>query len=79
MNYVDLSPHYAGVFFSVGNTFGNLSGIFAPMVAGIILGDADTAGRKEWQYVFYLTALIYGVTLVLWFMFSKAKPQQALN
>jgi hypothetical protein len=32
-----MSPHYAGLFFSIGNTVGNISGVIAPIVAGQIL------------------------------------------
>ena len=40
-NYLDVSPHYAGHLFSVGNLIANVSGIIAPLVAGFILGDSE--------------------------------------
>eukprot|EP01060_Flectonema_neradi_P014867 TRINITY_DN21544_c0_g1_i1.p1 TRINITY_DN21544_c0_g1~~TRINITY_DN21544_c0_g1_i1.p1 ORF type:complete len:499 (+),score=62.65 TRINITY_DN21544_c0_g1_i1:55-1551(+) len=38
-SYVDVSPHYAGHLFSVGNVVANVAGILAPIVTGYILGD----------------------------------------
>eukprot|EP00659_Diplonema_papillatum_P015355 gene15355-23477_t len=39
-NYVDVSPHYAGQLYSVGNVIANLAGIISPIIAGYILGDS---------------------------------------
>eukprot|EP00658_Telonema_sp_P-2_P002738 TRINITY_DN11019_c0_g1_i2.p2 TRINITY_DN11019_c0_g1~~TRINITY_DN11019_c0_g1_i2.p2 ORF type:complete len:127 (-),score=21.44 TRINITY_DN11019_c0_g1_i2:150-530(-) len=82
MVYLDLSPHYSGEFFSVGNTIGNLAGIIAPLVAGQILdskGVDGNSGRSQWRQVFYLSAAVYAVALVMWILWSKAKPYQPLN
>eukprot|EP01061_Rhynchopus_euleeides_P001435 TRINITY_DN11013_c0_g2_i3.p1 TRINITY_DN11013_c0_g2~~TRINITY_DN11013_c0_g2_i3.p1 ORF type:complete len:531 (+),score=183.03 TRINITY_DN11013_c0_g2_i3:48-1595(+) len=40
-NYIDVSPHYAGHLFSVGNLIANVSGIIAPILAGLLLGNDD--------------------------------------
>ena len=44
VNYLDLSPHYVGIFFSIGNTIGNISGVIAPIVAGQILQAGKSSG-----------------------------------
>ena len=76
-SYLDLSPHYAGVFFSVGNTFANIAGILAPIVAGELLG--DNPGIQEWRHVFYVSASIYVAAIVLWVIGMKGKPLPELN
>ena len=40
-NYLDVSPHYAGQLFSIGNTIANITGIVTPIITGNILGDKD--------------------------------------
>ena len=42
-NYLDVSPHYAGHLFSVGNLIANFAGIIAPLLAGEILGNTKSA------------------------------------
>ena len=88
-NYIDLCPHHVGVFFSIGNTFANVAGILAPIVAGRILGNAcsDSTGacaasskREAWQHVFFVTAGVYAISASVWISpLMKGKPLQVLN
>jgi MFS family permease len=85
-NYLDLSPHYAGIFFSVGNTFANIAGILAPIVAGQLLGDDPDSGtnktqdrRVEWQHVFYVSTGVYAAAIAVWVVLAKGKPLPELN
>jgi hypothetical protein len=41
--------HYSGVFDSIGNTFAALSGTFAPVVTGVILGNQSVSIAEDWQ------------------------------
>ena len=43
VNYVDISPHYVGILYAIGNTISNVAGIAAPIVAGRLLGDLRAA------------------------------------
>ena len=81
-NYVELCPHWAGALFSVGNTLGNFAGLFAPLVEGRILGikEENKQSRKEdWQWVFYISAAILMVSLVIYALGAQGKPQRSLN
>lgn len=73
VNYIDISPHYAGQIFSVGNTVASISGIIAPIVTGFVLGDKDTAGRERWRVVFAISAGFYVVASVVWIAFMSGK------
>ena len=100
-SYVDVSPHYAGHLFSVGNVVANVAGILAPIVTGYILGDrlhdptptvtvtplmADSSSSdsgyvpaSHWRNVFYVTSSIYVLSGIVYVLFMKGKPVQALN
>ena len=68
------------MLYPVGNTIANISGILAPIVAGLVLGDdTSKAGKAEWQRVFFITGGMYAGALVLWAAFMRGKPVQALN
>jgi hypothetical protein len=73
------------MFFSLGNTIANLSGVVAPIVAGAVLGDSGgegttkQAGHDAWNKLFALNAVIYGAAMVATVLFMKGKPLQELN
>ena len=81
VNYVDLSPHYPGVFFSIGNTIANVAGMLAPIVVGHILVSGQSHHRRvdEWQEVFYISTAVLAGALVAWVALCQGKPQSALN
>ena len=79
VNFLDISPHYAGELFSVSNTFASLMGIAAPVLTGHVLGDKDTAGRERWRVVFVIAAGFYVVASAVWIAFMRGKPVAALN
>lgn len=62
-------PRSAGTWIGIQNAIGNLSGIFGPIVTGIIV---DGAGYSS---AFYLTAAIAGVG-ALWWAFGVPPIQQ---
>ena len=84
---LDLSPHYVGYFYSIGNSIANISGVLGPIVAGHILGEGNddrshrqhAASSAAWRRLFYITAAVYFAAMVIWVAFSKGKPLQALN
>ena len=90
VNYLDLSPHYVGIFFSIGNTIANISGVVAPIVAGMVLsgssgGSGGESGHEkhsrdqEWQHLFYITVAVYAASMAFYVVFAKGKPLQELN
>eukprot|EP01062_Namystynia_karyoxenos_P015700 TRINITY_DN15715_c0_g1_i1.p1 TRINITY_DN15715_c0_g1~~TRINITY_DN15715_c0_g1_i1.p1 ORF type:complete len:555 (+),score=155.36 TRINITY_DN15715_c0_g1_i1:82-1665(+) len=92
-NFIDISPHYAGQMYSISNTFGNVAGIIAPIIAGDLLGDAHAVllapgddaltpaapPASHWRQVFFVTAAIYAVAGLFWVFFMRAQPVPALN
>ena len=81
VNYVDLSPHYPGVFFSIGNTISNIAGMVSPLVAGRILTSGESHARRveEWQEVFYISTAVLLGALMLWAGLCRGKAQASLN
>ena len=64
-SHFDISPKYAGVVFSIGNTAGNLPGFTASLITGFVLEYS-----KSWDIVFAICGLHYvfgAVVWVLWF------------
>ena len=85
-----LSLSLQGLFFSIGNTIGNISGVIAPIVAGQILqagkssggggcGGSSNHSREAWQEIFYIAAALYGASAIIFFLFMPGKPVQKLN
>ncbi|GAB0100073.1 MFS domain-containing protein [Sergentomyia squamirostris] len=50
-NPLDFAPDYSSVVMGISNTFGSISGIVAPLMAGYIV---KTGSQGEWQIVFYI-------------------------
>jgi len=80
VNYVDLSPHYPGLFFAIGNTIANVAGLLAPIVVGNILGPGNVTHREhQWNQVFYISSAVLIGALVVFGALAKGKPQSSLN
>ena len=79
VNYVDVSPHYAGQLFSIGNTIANITGIVTPIITGNILGDKSQASVGRWRVVFFISAAFYVFATLVWVIFMRGKPVAALN
>ncbi|KAL7303619.1 hypothetical protein TKK_0003766 [Trichogramma kaykai] len=74
INHIDLSPNFAGTMMSLSNGFGNLTGLFAPIICGIITNN-DEHNPAKWHLVFYITAAIYFVANLIFMIFGKASIQ----
>ena len=79
VNYLDVSPHYAGQIFSIGNTIANVTGIVTPIITGNILGDKSSASVGRWRVVFFISAAFYVFATLVWVIFMRGKPVAALN
>ncbi|CAB0031195.1 unnamed protein product [Trichogramma brassicae] len=73
INYMDLTPQFAGAIMSVSNVTGTLMGIASPLACGYIITDLKNA--HQWHLVFYLTAGIYAASNLFFVIFGKATIQ----
>lgn len=62
VNILDIAPQYAGVIMGVTNVFGASPGFISPQIVGIVTPN-KTAG--EWRIVFWITAIIYIIGIVV--------------
>ncbi|GAB0100077.1 MFS domain-containing protein [Sergentomyia squamirostris] len=80
-NPLDFAPDYCTVVMAICNTFGSISGIATPLMAGYIV---KTGSKDEWQIVFYIAVgfCILGTVVFSAFgqgsiqSWAKTKPTQ---
>lgn len=58
---LDIAPDHGGVMTGWMNTFGNLGGLFGPMVVGFAIDR-----WQSWTIPFYIAAVIYGIGALAW-------------
>ncbi|XP_035223290.1 sialin-like isoform X2 [Stegodyphus dumicola] len=71
---VDLAPDFAGKIFGVSNAIASIPGILAPVVAGYFL-EGNKGDVQQWLYIFYVSAGIYLIGAVIFFLFGSAEVQ----
>lgn len=83
---MDMTPRYSGIFYSISNTIGTIPGIVSPYLGGVILTtnsnkseDGADGTDNEWQGIFMIMAIIYGIAFVVWFSCVKADIVKELN
>ena len=54
----DIAGPFAGIVFGISNTIATIPGIVSPMLTAVITKHHT---QKEWQVVFWITAVIYFV------------------
>lgn len=67
VNAQDIAPDLAGMVYAISNTGGQLSGVVAPLINGMLLE------QRGWGNVFALCLLIYGVGAIVWMKFASTK------
>eukprot|EP00112_Aurelia_sp_Birch-Aquarium-sp1_P009726 Seg2115.4 transcript_id=Seg2115.4/GoldUCD/mRNA.D3Y31 product="Vesicular glutamate transporter 1" protein_id=Seg2115.4/GoldUCD/D3Y31 len=72
VNILDIAPKYAGVIIGISNVFGSMPGFISPQIVGYITTKNTAA---EWQVVFWITAIIYGVGVVFFFFAVSGDKQ----
>ncbi|XP_065071186.1 vesicular glutamate transporter 1-like [Rhopilema esculentum] len=72
VNILDIAPKYAGVIIGISNVFGSMPGFISPQIVGYITTKNTAA---EWQVVFWLTAVIYGIGVVFFFFAVSGDKQ----
>jgi len=64
----DITPNHAGVMTGWMNTFGNLGGLFGPIVVGYAIDR-----WQSWTIPFYIAAVIYVVGALAWLVIDPTK------
>lgn len=72
VTFNDISGKFSGIVFSVSNTVGMLSGVFAPYVVAIL---TKTKTQEEWRNVFILTAIVYCLGALSFLLFADCRIQ----
>lgn len=72
VNINDIAGSYSGVVFGIANSFGTMPGIIAPYVVGILTKNQT---QKEWQIVFFITAAVYFVGALIFWVFGNSHMQ----
>lgn len=72
-NHMELSPNYAGTLMGITNTLGNVAGIIAPYVCGVLVNDTHTLA--DWGIVFLISSGVYIVSSLIFVLFGSAKVQ----
>jgi MFS family permease len=66
---IDIAPDHAGVMTGWMNTFGNLGGLFGPLVVGYAVDR-----WQSWTIPFYVAAAIYAGGALAWLAVDPNKP-----
>lgn len=72
VNILDIAPKYAGVIIGISNVFGSMPGFISPQIVGYITTKNTAA---EWQVVFWITAAVYGVGVIFFFLTVSGDKQ----
>jgi len=68
----DIGGRFSGIVFSVSNTIGMLSGVFAPYVVALL---TPTKTQAEWRIVFSVTAVMYLIGALAFLIFADCNIQ----
>ncbi|EDS29564.1 sialin [Culex quinquefasciatus] len=72
VNHLDLSSKSAGVLMGIGNSASTIAGIIAPVVTGLLTSNKSP---DEWRAVFYITAGLQLVGLVVYWFWASGELQ----
>ncbi|GFR81804.1 vesicular glutamate transporter [Elysia marginata] len=73
VNHLDIAPQFASILMGLSNTFATLPGIISPALTSVVVENESSS--SQWQIVFYLAAVIYGIGAVLYAVFGSADVQ----
>ncbi|KAI2811568.1 hypothetical protein BLOT_002746 [Blomia tropicalis] len=71
----EYAPNSAGVVFGFSNSLAFLMGVVAPFLVGILLDAENSDNRHQWNMIMYITAAIYAVGPLPFFIFGTTKQQ----
>ncbi|XP_068914548.1 sialin-like [Tenebrio molitor] len=72
LNALDLSPNYSGTLMGLVNGFGVFAGMLAPYIIGILTPEQTL---QEWRIIFWLTFVIFTVTMSAFLIFGSGEVQ----
>ncbi|EEC02640.1 sodium/phosphate transporter, putative, partial [Ixodes scapularis] len=72
---VDLAPMYSATLNGMITTFGQSTGIFAPLVAGLLIDPTKGSQVAHWSRIFYLSAAISLLGGAIFAIFGSAERQ----
>nr|XP_042905143.1 sialin-like [Parasteatoda tepidariorum] len=70
----DIAPHHSATLFGLVNSLGCISGIFAPMVAGVLL-EEEHSSIQQWGSVFYISAGLNVIGGIVFLLFASSERQ----
>ncbi|TMW41287.1 hypothetical protein DOY81_013633 [Sarcophaga bullata] len=73
LNTIDLSPNHAGILMGIVNTSANVIPILTPLLVGLIVENEHD--RTEWQIVFAISAIIFGLGNLFYVVFGSTQLQ----
>ena len=73
VNHLDIAPQHASVLMGIGNTFATIPGIVSPMLTGYLVVEQTS---EEWKTVFFISAGIYLVGCVIYWMWASGELQE---
>lgn len=72
---VDLAPMYSATLNGMITTFGQTTGVLAPLVAGLLSSSAKGDKLTQWTHIFYLAAAVSFAGGVVFAIFGSAERQ----
>ncbi|XP_074027598.1 putative inorganic phosphate cotransporter isoform X2 [Leptinotarsa decemlineata] len=73
VNCLDLSPNYSGVLTGINYQISMMLAALSPLSVDFFVVDKEDP--EQWKYVFYLTAVIYTFSTVIYLIFGSGKVQ----
>ncbi|XP_063927557.1 vesicular glutamate transporter 1 isoform X2 [Zophobas morio] len=73
VNHLDIAPRYASILMGVSNGIGTIAGCICPYVVHLITNEDES--RKQWRYVFILSALIHYAGIIFYGFFASGELQ----
>lgn len=73
VNALDIAPTFSPVLMGFANSFGSVTGIVTPLLAGFIVQNRTQA---EWNVVFLIAAGIYLLGCAIYFFFASGELQE---
>lgn len=70
-----MSPHFSATLFGLFNGANNLSAVYGPYLAGVILDNGSDV-LTQWNLLFYLAAGCYVLSALSFILFVRAEPEE---